>query len=439
MSNRISVLPVIALLIASLLLLTSCSGSDPISPSNNEGVIEQLSHEDSPSGGLELTQSDQAFSPSSQTDDILPYAPNQVLITLNAEYIQKNYIAPQQPDTNGDRTSILDQYGVSFREGIDAGWSMVYVLEIIDGASVPDKVAELESLPEVELAEPNYRYDFCDVPYTPNDPLWENQNDLDEDPRTTVFEQFGPSKIGANVVWNDTFGNPSVVVCVIDSGIAYDHEDLENVMWINEAEIPDNEIDDDSNDFVDDIYGWDFYEDDNDIKEYNNDEYYHGTSCAGVIATEHDNGLGCAGIAPGSRLMGVRIGFGYSYLSVLLGGVKYARDNGADILSMSFSGTEYSSILKNSMIYAWNDGLVLVAAASNDDNQELHYPAAYDSVVCVGGTSPFGKRWSYQPIDEIRISKSAGFYWGSNYGPQLEVMAFGEFYITTRGNNVTSY
>ncbi len=438
MSNRISVLPVIALLIASLFLLTSCSGSDPISPSNNEGVIDQLSHEDSQSGGLELTQSDQAFTPSSQTDDSLPYAPNQVLITLNAEYIQENYIS-QQPDTNEDGTSILDQYGVSLREGIDAGWSMVYVLEIIDGASVPDKVAELESLPEVGIAEPNYRYDFCDVPYTPNDPLWENPNDSDEDPRTSVFEQFGPSKIGANVVWNDTFGNPSVVVCVIDSGIAYDHEDLENVMWINADEIPDNEIDDDFNGFIDDIYGWDFYEDDNDIKEYDNSEYYHGTSCAGVIATEHDNELGCAGIAPGSRLMGVRIGFGYSYLSVLLGGVKYARDNGADILSMSFSGTEYSSILNNSMKYAWNDGLVLVAAASNDDNQELHYPAAYDSVVCVGGTSPFGKRWSYQPIDEIRITKSAGFYWGSNYGPQLEVMGFGEFYITTRGNNVTSY
>ena len=440
MSSRIKVHPFFLLVIFGLFILPSCNGSSPVTPSNNEGLDDLSTAIGTYPTELGMAQSDDDNYPFLRPeDDLPPYAPDEVLVTLNNEVIP-DYLENQSftnPDVSEE--SILDRYGVSLKDTIDAGWDIVYVLEITDGSSVPDKVSELQALSIVDLAEPNIRYDFCDVPFTPNDPFWENPNDSDEDPRTTVFEQFGPSKIGANVVWNDISVNQSVVVCILDSGVAYDHEDLMNTMWINDDEIPDNEIDDDFNGYIDDIYGWDTHDNDNDIKEYNNDEYYHGTSCAGVVAAERDNALGCTGVAPDALIMGIRIGFGYTFLSEILYGVTYARDNGADIISMSFSTTEYSGVFYNSMKYAWEDGLILVAAASNDDNQELHYPASYEHVVCVGGTSPFGKRWTYAPIDEIRISQDAGFYWGSNYGPQLEVMAFGEFYITTRGNNTSSY
>jgi hypothetical protein len=431
---RKSVLPFLSLLILALFLLPSCKGSNPVAPSDNN---DQSSSGNLLSAGLGITQVDNStYDYLRPGDDLPPYAPDEVLVTLkSAVDIEEGSGFSIQPNS----ISILDQHGISLKETIDCGWADVYVLKITDGASVPDKIAELLALPIVDMAEPNIRFDFCDVPYTPNDPLWENPNDSDNDPRSTAFEQFGPSKVGANVVWNDVSVDSSVVVCVLDSGVAYDHEDLANVMWVNDDEIPDNSIDDDSNGYIDDIYGWDMLDNDNNIKETNGDFYYHGTSCAGVVAAEMDNGVGCAGIAPNCRIMGIRIGFGYSFLTVVLNGVIYARHNGADIISMSFSSTESSPILSNSMKYAWQDGLVLVAAAANDDNTALHYPAAYDSVVCVGGTTTFGPAWNWQPIDEVRISGAGGYGWGSNYGPQLEVMGFGEFYITLKGDNPHSY
>ncbi|MCX6645209.1 MAG: S8 family serine peptidase, partial [bacterium] len=437
MSYQKPVLHLLLPLILAFFLLPSCSGSNPAAPPNNEGGNDPDSSGYLFSAGLDMTQADNSTYDNLRPDDDLPpYAPDEVLVTLKPVVDSEvgGSISLQE-----NSVSILDQHGLSLKDTIDCGWSEVFVLKITDRTSVPDKIAELQALPMVDMAEPNIRFDFCDVPYTPNDPLWENPNDSDQDPRSTAFEQFGPSKIGANVVWNDVSESSSVVVCVLDSGVAYDHEDLVNQMWINDDEIPDNGIDDDANGYIDDIYGWDMQDNDKDIKETNGDYYYHGTSCSGVVAAERDNGLGCTGIAPNCKIMGIRIGFGYTYLSAILNGVMYARRNGADIISMSFSSTEYSSIMYNSMKYAWNDGLVLVAAAANDDNQDLHYPAAYDSVVCVGGTTPFGPAWNWQPIDEVRITGAGGYGWGSNYGPQLEVMAFGEFYITLKGDNIHSY
>jgi len=431
-SHRIFILAI------SVFLLVSCSTGDPVTPPDS---VQNSSTYPNQS----LTDSSSLFDNSSPDGNLPfkitppgPYAPGEILVSLVDDIETGNF--------NGDpdelyRTSIsvLEKHGVELIEAIDDGVMTVYHLNITDNTPVPEKIDELLQLPAIEFAEPNIIYTYCDVPVDINDPFWENPDDNDEDPRTTVKEMWGPAKIGANVVWNDTFGSPSVVVCVLDSGVMYDHEDLADVMWINADEIPDNDVDDDDNGYVDDIFGWDFQDDDKDIKEYNNDNVYHGTSCAGVVAATHNNELGTTGVAPGTRIMGCKIGFGYTYLSTVLNAVIYARQNGADLISMSFSSIESSIFMRTSMNSAWNDGLVLVAAASNEDSQTLHYPASYDAVICVGGTVPFGKAWNYQQTDEVRISKDGGYGWGSNYGPQLEVMGFGEFYITTHGANDHNY
>jgi len=439
MSTRFPLTPLALLISVTLFLTLSCSRSAPTAPTvdaDAEGLpatygasltsgTADLSREAAPSRGRAV--------------EIPAYAPDEVLVVLSEDVLPRDENGQVRPGIGAQALSILAEHGLGLKEMLDAGFATVYRLKITDGTSVPDKVAELGSLAIVERAEPNITFKFCDIPYTPNDPFWENPNDFDEDPRTTVFEQFGPSKIGASAAWADSVVGQDVVVCVMDSGIQVWHQDLQNQMWINEDEIPDNGIDDDGNLYIDDIYGWDMIENDNDITEYTGDEYYHGTACAGVVAAERDNALGCSGVAPGAKIMGIRIGFGYSFLSEILVGAKYARDNGADIISMSFSTDTYSSLLESSMDAAWDDGLVLAASAGNDGTQDPNWPAAFDSVVCVGGTSPFGNRWSYKPIDEIRISKAAGFDWGSNYGPLLEVMAFGENYITTHGGNDHKY
>jgi len=434
MTIRFPLYTILLLCIMTTFLAVSCNGGDPVTPSGAAGFSTDPATDGDSLDVAELPTGGEYIPSPSRSEEIEPYAPDEVLVSLHEDMIPHG--------TNGIATAVgsfLANNGLRLEKKLDAIWDTIYVLKILDGTPVPEKIEELEALPFVDHAEPNISFQPCDVFYTPNDPLWEFTDDMDEDPRTHPRDQFAPAKVGATALWAESVVGQDIVVCVIDSGVQVLHEDLQNTMWINEDEIPDNGIDDDYNGYIDDIYGWDTYEGDNDITEYNNDNYYHGTSCSGIIAAEMDNELGCVGIAPGARIMGVKIEFGYSFLSVVLEAVIYARNNGADIISMSFSSTSDSYFMENSMNQAWNDGLLLAAAASNDDNTDLHWPAAYDTVVCVGASVPFGKAWNYEPIDEVRVSKAGGYGWGSNYGPQLNVMGFGEFIITTHGNNNTNY
>ena len=86
---------------------------------------------------------------------------------------------------------------------------------------------------------------------------------------------------------------------MVDSGIDITHPDLQRVLWTNPGEIPGNHEDDDGNGLVDDVFGWNFVEFDNDIRDKNG----HGTFVTGIIAATADNGLGIAGINPWARII----------------------------------------------------------------------------------------------------------------------------------------
>jgi len=421
-----------------IILAVSCNTGNPLIPSGSGQNSSVITGSDIPeqSPDLNFTGSVGYMPPRSENPG--RYAPDEVLVSLKGEFAVDEFSGDIEK-LRHNAVKALENHGLELLEVISDGESAVYRLKILDNTTVPDKLSELRALSVIEYAEPNIIFTFCDVPSGADDPMWENPDDGDSDPRTVAREMWGPSKIGANVVWNDTPGDQSVVVCILDSGVMYDHEDLADVMWINDGEIKDNGLDDDLNGYIDDYFGWDFADNDKDIKEYNGNYSYHGTACAGIVAAARNNQKGCVGVAPGVKIMGCKIGFDYAYLSSILSAVVYARQNGADIISMSFSSTETNMFMQSSMQAAWNSGLVLVAAAANDDNQALHYPAAYNMVICVGGTVPFGPAWNWQPIDEVRISGAGGYGWGSNYGPQLDVMGFGEFYITTHGGGTNYY
>lgn len=202
-------------------------------------------------------------------------------------------------------------------------------------------------------------------------------------------------------VWKDCFDpakkeapGKGTVVAVIDTGVDYTHKDLADNIWVNEGEIPGNGIDDDGNGYVDDVHGVDFVDGDSDPM----DEHGHGTHVAGIIAMTPGNGGG-VGVAYGAKIMCVRAGQANgSFASTdIAKAIKYAADNGADVINMSFGGTGRSYLVKSALQDAF-PSCVLVAAAGNDglpttDAKQAGYlftediyPAGYKYVIGVMAT-----------------------------------------------------
>lgn len=202
-------------------------------------------------------------------------------------------------------------------------------------------------------------------------------------------------------VWKDCFDpakkeapGKGTVVAVIDTGVDYTHKDLADNIWVNEGEIPGNGIDDDGNGYVDDVHGVDFVDGDSDPM----DEHGHGTHVAGIIAMTPGNGGG-VGVAYGAKIMCVRAGQanGSFASSDIAKAIKYAADNGADVINMSFGGTGRSYLVESALQDAF-PSCVLVAAAGNDglptnDAKQAGYlftediyPAGYKYVIGVMAT-----------------------------------------------------
>ena len=200
-------------------------------------------------------------------------------------------------------------------------------------------------------------------------------------------------------VWKDCFDpakkeapGKGTVVAVIDTGVDYTHKDLADNIWVNEGEIPGNGIDDDGNGYVDDVHGVDFVDGDSDPM----DEHGHGTHVAGIIAMTPGNGGG-VGVAYGAKIMCVRAGQanGSFASSDIAKAIKYAADNGADVINMSFGGTGRSYLVESALQDAF-PSCVLVAAAGNDglptkdypiSPKEDIYPAGYQYVLGVMATN----------------------------------------------------
>ena len=145
--------------------------------------------------------------------------------------------------------------------------------------------------PDVLYAEPDYVVYPTAVPNDPDfDQLWGLHN------TGQTINGNDPGTAGADIraveAWDTWTGSPYFRVAVIDTGVAYDHPDLQDNIWTNLAEVPGNGIDDDGNGYVDDVHGYDFMNNDGDPM----DDCSHGTHVAGTIAAVGDNALGVVGI-----------------------------------------------------------------------------------------------------------------------------------------------
>ncbi|MBI1935714.1 S8 family serine peptidase [Candidatus Woesearchaeota archaeon] len=263
------------------------------------------------------------------------------------------------------------------------GIDRLYLLKLNENEDINNALRDFRNDPNVEYAEPNY------IVYTtliPNDPNFANLWGLHNTGQTGGKAD---ADIDAPEAWNMKTNSNDVVVAVIDTGVDYSHEDLAGNIWNNANEIPENNIDDDGNGFIDDVRGWDFYNNDNNPA----DDGGHGTHVSGTIGAVGDNGKGIAGVNWNVKIMPIKFisYFGSGTEADAIKSINYARLMNVDIMSNSWGGTKFSQGLKDAISAANDANILFVAAAGNfGKNSDLTplYPAAFDNenIISVAAT-----------------------------------------------------
>ena len=203
--------------------------------------------------------------------------------------------------------------------------------------------------------------------------------------------EWNVNAVGAPEAWAAGYTGQGVTVAVIDTGVDLDHPDLVGSLFVNPGEIAGNGIDDDQNGYVDDVHGYDFAQRDSNPDDVNG----HGTHVAGTIAAAN-NGLGATGVAPGAKILPVRVlgDNGSGSDRDVAAGIRYAAQIGADIINLSLGGG-YSRAIESAISYARSLGSLIVAAAGNESATTPGYPARFssnhDHVLSVGAFSSSGR------------------------------------------------
>ncbi len=267
---------------------------------------------------------------------------------------------------------ISRQFDVSLRpNSIFSSWEHLYTLSFDPSRTDPKQLLRQLNRAKafagtIEYAEPDYRYSIADFP---NDPLYQ--------------QQWNFRAIDLAKAWKSSTGQ-GVTVAVIDTGVAA-------VPDLNQEQL---------------VEGYDFVNDDTDASDDNG----HGTHVAGTVAQATNNAYGVAGIAYDAKLMPLKVldEGGSGTTADIAEAIVYAADNSADIINMSLGGAGESQVMRDAIDYAYNKGVLLVAAAGNSNSSSVSYPARYEHVVGVSALGPEGGRAPY-----------------SNYGAGVDLSAPG--------------
>jgi len=209
-------------------------------------------------------------------------------------------------------------------------------------------------------------------------------------------------------------GDASVLIAVIDSGVDLQHPALVGRVWVNPGEIPGNDIDDDGNGLADDINGWNFVSDNNDVRDTNG----HGTLVAGLIAAQPSSPGAFTGVDPGALIMPLKVtDFAGNGNSVdVAAAVTYAANAGAAIINLSLGGGTFSAAEQAAIDYARGEGVLVVIAAGNQGaDAAAFWPAAVPGALTVAASTPDDERAPY-----------------SNWGTVLDITAPGTDLLSLR-------
>ncbi|MBI5218770.1 MAG: S8 family serine peptidase [Bacteroidia bacterium] len=347
-------------------------------------------------------------------------------------------------------TKIFKPFDVS-----DVRLSRIYSVEFSHIGKEDSLVLEFQGLNFIEYAEKIPHHNTCGIP-----------NDLNGNQSYLI-------RIQADLAWNIPDGNNNVIVAVVDDAIRITHEDLTDNIWINQNEIPGilfNEIDansdeiisckelinyvgdinldgvadlldviapgspiinhsdDDHNGYIDDIFGYDVANNDNNPSPPNNatDLYFtHGTHSAGLIGAKTNNQKGIAALCSKVKIMPVKTkidGTLNNDLQATIFGIWYAIKSGAKIINMSWASPANTLAEQDLFDYAHSLKIILVAAAGNENTSSSRWPAAYNYVISVGAST----------MQDYKTSIS-------NYGSTVDFFAPGDNIYSTTATSNTSY
>ncbi|MBN2639619.1 MAG: S8 family serine peptidase [Bacteroidales bacterium] len=254
-----------------------------------------------------------------------------------------------------------------------------YLLHFSNVYAVDSIIADLKRNPEIEYAE---KAPLFHVLFTPNDPEY----------NSTPAHRWFLDLIQAADAWNLEKGDANVKVAILDNGIYINHPDLVGKI-VAATDLANN--------------------DNNPTPPAKTLEWSHGTHVSGLAGAATNNGIGIASIGYGVSLMAVKISsdttdgstmsFGYQ-------GIIWAADHGADVINMSWGGPGYYQTGQNVIDYAYNKGCTMIAAAGNDNNSQILYPAGYKHVISVASVD----------YDDVKSSFSS-------YGTTVDVSAPGGY------------
>lgn len=294
-----------------------------------------------------------------------------------------------------DTASEQDERAIERRLGLElslnsihAGDEKLFVADA-EGRNLEALIELIQSDPRVEAVEPNYIYGLPETewwteapqaiepsrpaPGAPNDPLY--------------ARQWSFPMIGAPEAWTSAKGE-GVVVAVIDTGVAFEtHKRFRRVEDLDAERF---------------VAGYNFISD----SVHANDDHGHGTHVAGTIAQTTNNGVGVAGVAPRAKIMPLKVlskrGFGSA--GDIADAIRFAADEGAQVMNLSLGGGPRSRVMSSAVAYARKKGVLVICAAGNNGRPRVEYPAAYPGAFAVSSVGP---------------TKELAFY--SSYGKEIAV------------------
>ncbi len=356
------------------------------------------------------------------------FVPGEVIVKYKVDNNSKDFLSKASAAAQA-HSKVISQKGFTTKTSWTDAHTFHY--KIRENQKVSDIIQELRNDPAVEFAEPNY---YVANTTSVTEAIFNN----DEDLNNYIQETFGALQVESNSIPYGQTGAPIKVpeswqllspsgtiqtVAVIDSGVDITHRSLEAAIWVNEAEANGQAgVDDDGNGYVDDVNGWNFYDNNNNVADCNN----HGTHVAGIVRGSTQDVIPTAGNYDGDidtsivKIMPVKfLGCdGVGTTSDAVNAIYYAVNNGAKILNNSWGGGAFSTALYQAILYAYQKNTLFVAAAGNIDLNIDHspmYPASYPipNVIAVAATE--------------MTDYKADF---SNYGTSVHIAAPGRYIMS---------